>query len=125
MPVSNLTRCYEGIQRIYRNAVVRRIRLVLVANYPDDHLERLTRPFQKEWTEIKASAEERRKTGELTAQIVDEFDLLGVNHFFNLFDVHHEVICPADSGTDIASVKAKKQALLGWVKQIKNLLTNR
>ncbi len=121
MPISNLTRCYEEIQRIYRNSVVRHERLVLAASYPDDHLERLKKPFQKEWEDIKASAEERRKTGELAAQIIDEYDLLGVNHFFNLFDAYHAVICPADSGVDAATLKMKKQALLAWVKQIKNL----
>ena len=121
MPTSNLTRCYEGVQRIYRNAVVRHVRSIFVATYPDDHLERLKKPFQKEWAEIKVSAEERRKTGELAAQIIDEYDLLGVNHFFNLFDAHHDIICPAESGADAPSVKARKQALLAWIKQIKNL----
>jgi tetratricopeptide (TPR) repeat protein len=121
MPVSNLTRCYEGVQRIYRNAVVRHVRLVFVKSYPDDHLERLRRPFQKEWADIKASAEERRNTGELSAQIVDEYDLLGVNHFFNLFDAHYDVIFPAESGADATGLKARKQAVLAWTKQIKNL----
>jgi hypothetical protein len=66
--------------------------------------------------DIRASAEERRKTGELSAPIADEFDLLGVNHFFNLFDAHYDVIRPADLGSDAASIKASKQALLAWVK---------
>jgi tetratricopeptide (TPR) repeat protein len=121
MPISNLTRCYEGIQRIYRNAVACHVRLVLAARYPDDHLERLKKPFQKEWDGIRLSAEERRKTGELTAKIIDEYDLLGVNHFFNLFDAYYEVICREDSGDDASTIKSKKQAFLGWAKQIKNL----
>jgi hypothetical protein len=121
MPTSNLTRCYTGIQRIYRNAVVRHVRSAFVTSYPADHLERLRKPFQKEWDDMKVSAEERRKTGELAAQIVDEYDLLGVNHFFNLFDAHHDVICPPAPGVDAGTLNAKKQALLNWVKQVKNL----
>lgn len=119
MSVSNLTRCYEGIQRIYRNAVVRQVRLILQASYPEEHLQRLKKPFQKEWDRIRSSAEERRRTGELAAQIIDDYDLLGVN--FNLLDAHYDVLCDGDQSVDANASKVRKQALLGWTKQIKNL----
>ena len=34
------------------------------------------------------------KLGELDSQLVDEFDLLGVNHFYNLFDVFFDDLFP-------------------------------
>jgi tetratricopeptide (TPR) repeat protein len=116
---SNLTLCYEGTQRIYRNAIVRHVRRQLTAKYPTDFNEKLRKPFDKEWEKMKASAAERRQSGELGADIIDDFDLLGVNHFFNLFDAHIDVLCPAPP--DEQQAKLNKQAILQWMKTIKNL----
>src|SRR5262245_41831902 len=119
--LSNLAICYEALQRVYRNAVVRYIRTRLVAVYHSDSSSRLRKPFEKEWDALRASAEERRKTGELATEISDEFDLLGVNHFFNLFDAYHEVLCPYSDRADRDQRTKEKNALLGWMKTIKNL----
>jgi hypothetical protein len=119
--LSNLTICYEAVQRVYRNAVVRYVREKLRAAYPSDYVAQLRKPFEKEWEKVKTSAEERRKTGELATEIVDEFDLLGVNHFFNLFDVDHEVLCPYTDASDKAQRAKERSAVLGWMKAVKNL----
>ena len=121
MDLSNLTICYEAVQRVYRNAVVRDVREKLRAAYPSDYVAQLRKPFEKEWEKVKTSAEERRKTGELATEIVDEFDLLGVNHFFNLFDVDHEVLCPYTDASDKAQRAKERSAVLGWMKAVKNL----
>lgn len=117
---SNLALCYEGLQRVYRNAVVGHIRSNLMRAHPTDHLERIRRPFVKEWETIRAAAEERRQTGELETPLVDDYDLLGVNHFFNLFDAYAELLLPAAAGSDEDRKKAKG-ALLGWMRNIKVL----
>jgi tetratricopeptide (TPR) repeat protein len=117
--VANLTLCYEGIQRTYRNAVIDHVRVNLQRAFPTDYAEKAKRPFQKEWDSIKAAAEERRLTGELEAPLVDDIDILGVNHFFNLFDAYAEHLMPV-AGSDEDRKKAKK-ALLGWLQNIRAL----
>jgi tetratricopeptide (TPR) repeat protein len=121
MAESNLVICYEGIQRVYRNAVVKLLRERLTRAFPQEFQERLRKPFEKEWEKIKQSAAERRQSGELGAQVIDEFDLLGVNHFFNLFDSYYETLLPPDPKTDENQRKVNKQAVLHWVKHIKGL----
>lgn len=118
--IANLTLCYEGIQRVYRNAVVGHIRTSLQRHFPADYLERVKRPFLKEWDSIKAAAEERRRTGELQSSLIDDVDILGVNHFFNLFDVYAAQLIPDAGGSDDQRKKAKK-AFLGWMQSIKAL----
>src|SRR5882672_7313996 len=98
--LSNLTLCYQGIQRVYRNAVVGHIRANLRRAFPADYLERAKRPFLKEWEGIKAAAEERRRTGEIQTPLVDDIDILGVNHFFNLFDAYAEHLMSSTAGSD-------------------------
>jgi len=84
MGFSNLTICYEAIQRSYRNAVVEFVRKCMMNAFPADYRAKLQLPFTREWDKMASSAGERRQTGELTAELKDDFDLLGVNHFFNL-----------------------------------------
>jgi hypothetical protein len=119
--MSNLTVCYDGIQRTYRNALVRHIRSCLKESYPSTWDEKLRRPFAREWDKVVQSAEERRRTGEIACDVVDEFDLLGVNHFFNLFDVYYEDLCGPTGSTEEAQKKKEKQAILQWIRTIKNL----
>lgn len=120
MKLANLTLCYEGIQRVYRNAIVEHARACLRRAFPVDYVEKAKRPFAKEWESIKAAADERRLTGELQAPLTDDIDVLGVNHFFNLFDAYAEHLLPATAGTEDDRKKAKK-AILGWVQNIKSL----
>src|SRR5262245_40951198 len=119
--LSNLAICYEGIQRTYRNAIVRYLRTKLVDVYHSEAQARLRKPFQKEWDKLTASSQERRRTGELSTEIVDDFDLLGVNHFFNLFDAYHDVLCPYSDSSDRDQHAKERAALLGWIKNVKNL----
>jgi len=45
MPLSNLALCYEAIQRVYRNAVVRRLREALKESFSGDFQARMRKPF--------------------------------------------------------------------------------
>lgn len=116
MNQENTVILYEGIQRIYRNAVVRYLRVTMTDAYKDDAKEKLHGPFKKEeWDKIVENSQEARKSGELTTPIIDDFDLLSVNHFFNLFDSYYDVLLKVDTG------RRGKQAFLNWMREIKVL----
>jgi tetratricopeptide (TPR) repeat protein len=120
MHYDNLTICYQGIQRVYRNAVVGYIRRQLNKEYPETAESELTKPFQKEWKEIEAAARQRRDTGEIASPLKDAFDILGVNHFFSLFESQFDKLCPAKAAASKEERRSAQQALLGWLKVIKN-----
>jgi len=120
MAQDNLVVCYEGIQRIYRNAIVRFLRTKMHEAFPEAFEDKLRAPFQKEWDGVKQNALISRNTGELTASVSDDFDLLSVNHFFNLFDAYYDALLGASSG-NAEEKKRQKQTFLNWIKTIKNL----
>jgi hypothetical protein len=53
---------YEAIQRVYRNAVVDRIRSRMQAAYPEDYEKRVTSAF-KTWDDIVSAAARSAVTG--------------------------------------------------------------
>ena len=112
--------CFEGICRLFRNSTLNHIRQVLKASYPEDWFSRVQKPFAKEWDGIQQNADIRRSTGELGGALIDELDALGVNHFFNLFDIFYDELFPP-SNTDTAEVRRQtKQAVLGWSRNSSN-----
>lgn len=121
MASDNHVTCYEAIQRIYRNSVVRFLRDKLRTRFPTGWENILRSPFkQEEWETANKNALVARATGELGSEVRDDFDLLSVNHFFNLFDSYYDVLF--ENGAQGASGgRREKQALLGWAKTIKAL----
>lgn len=120
MASDNHVICYEAIQRIYRNSVVRFLRDKLRTRFPTEWENKLRSPFKpEEWEAANGNALASRATGELGSEICDAFDLLSVNHFFNLFDSYYDVLFES-SGYGGAEGKREKQALLAWTKT-KNL----
>ena len=114
----NNTYCYEGIQRVYRNALVGYLRARMTEEFGDVASDRLREPFKAtEWTDIRCSAQIPRRSGRVDAPIEDDFDLLSVNHFFNIFDKHWTAL--TKESLDTVEAKAAKQAVLGWMKEIK------
>jgi len=66
MTLSNLALCYEAIQRVYRNAVVRLLRKTLEETFSDDFQARLRKPFPaEEWRQIEENAYKSRVSGQL------------------------------------------------------------
>ncbi len=122
MTYSNFTICYEGIQRTYRNALVGHIRAALVLAFNERAQEQLHRPFkQEEWDTITRNASTPRNTGVLDGAMPDDFDLLSVNHFFNLFECHYDILCPNPKKTEQADKAAERRKLLEWIRTIKEL----
>lgn len=122
MQMSNLTLCYEAIQRVYRNAVVGLLRQSLTRAFPDDFKERLRKPFgPEEWKQIEENAFKTRISGQLAAQVADDFDLLSVSHFFNLFELYYDHIVPIPQNADKVQKRSDKKRVLEWARTVKDL----
>ena len=115
------TRWYQGIQRIYRNAVVKHLRNTLPKKYPQDWECVLQKPFAKEWSTVVENAELPRRIGAINSTLRDAADYLGVNHFYNLFDAHFELLFPLQGKTTQEVRKQEKTTVLGWAKEIKTV----
>jgi len=111
---------YEAIQRKYRNSVVIQIRSTLKAKYKEDWEEHVKKPFRKEWDTIVRNADLYRQTGEISVPVIDALDYLGVNNFYNLFDLHFDVIFGKKKFPKEIS-RAPKDAILRWSKSIRNI----
>jgi len=120
--VSLNTLCYEGICRIYRNAVVRQVRKVMKETYPGDWITPVRKLFHEDdWNKAREQAKEIRATGQLQAPLVDELDIMGVNHFYNVFDSHFELIFPPRDADNADIRKKRKGFILSCAKQIKDM----
>ena len=127
--MDNSTICYNAIQRHYRNAMVDLIRQNLIQEYGPSAVSELKQLFSKKdvqtgmtlWDKVKRAATERRSDGteEVDVPIQDDFDLLGVEYFYNIFEKFFDILCPKHT----APPKEKNQAkttLLNWIRTIKN-----
>ncbi|MDR3483928.1 MAG: tetratricopeptide repeat protein [Bradyrhizobium sp.] len=118
--VGNNALCYEGIQRLFRNTVVDFLRARMRAVFPGDYAVRLTKPFGGNWGKAAKNAAEARAQGGTATQIKDDFDLLGVNHFYTLFEEYYDKIFSAAAGHPTSRPKPSKPKLLGNLKGIKD-----
>ncbi|MFN0165728.1 MAG: tetratricopeptide repeat protein [Bryobacteraceae bacterium] len=122
MTFSNFTICYEGIQRTFRNAIVGQIRAGLNTAYAEDAPAQLRRPFkEEEWALVQRHALGPRASGAIGTTLTDDFDLLSVNHFFNLFECHYDVLCPTGSVLDKSERSNERKKLLEWLRNVKEL----
>ena len=111
---SNSQVCHEGIQGVYRNSVVRHLRCVLKEAYPEDWRQRLFDSFKQEEIDVvRKNAELRRTTGELGAPLTDDFDLLSVNHFRNLFDKYFDLLFPFPASLKTSAKRVVTRSLDG------------
>ena len=84
--VDNTVLTYAAIQRTFRNAVVRYLRERMRTAFGSTAEAELKKPFKSEdWTKVRAGSEEPRDFGTVATELVDEFDLVSVNHFFNIW----------------------------------------
>lgn len=108
------TLVYEGIQKIFRNAVVRFIRTRYSDHFGPTWQQEITRLFAKEWVRIETNANELRSTGTLSTPIRDVADCLSVNHFYNIVEAHSAVLWP-----DRLDERELRNNLLSWARSIK------
>jgi hypothetical protein len=108
------TLVYEGIQKIFRNAVVRFIRLRLTDHFGPAWQHEITRLFAKEWPRIETNANELRSSGTLSTPIRDVADCLSVNHLYNIVEAHFAVLWP-----DRLGERELCNNLLSWARSVK------
>lgn len=128
--MDNSTICYNAVQRHYRNALVDLIREKLTQEYRSTAVSELTRLFSKKdpktggtlWDRVKKAATQRRSggTGEVDVPIRDDFDLLGVEFFYNVFERFFDVLCPKHAAMPKSEKNQAKITLLNWMRTIKN-----
>jgi hypothetical protein len=129
--MDNTTILFNAIQRTYRSAIVGLIRGKLTDLYGPAGVGQLQNLFGKKdpetgktyWETIKKAATERRSggTGELSTPIRDDYELVGVEHFFNIFESHFDSLCSGHTHKPKKEKNQAKQALITWMKQIKNI----
>lgn len=98
--MDNTTILYNAIQRVYRNSIIELVRSTFESSNAKG-IEDIRRLFAKkqlsgktQWEEMKSTAEERRcgGTGEISTPVRDEYELIGVEHFYNIFEAHFELL---------------------------------
>src|SRR5688572_23520382 len=115
----NTVLAYSSIQRTFRNAIVRFIRDRLQAQFGATAEAELRKTFKPEdWEKVRSGAEEPRALGTVATGIIDDFDLLSVNHFYNVFEKHWEWLKPANTPSGTHSETVKK-GLLGFFREVK------
>jgi tetratricopeptide (TPR) repeat protein len=112
--------CYQGIQRAFRNTVVTFLRERFACLFPEDHLQRMKKIFGEEWEKSKQNAIQSREILGTTTVMRDEYDLLGTNHFFNIFDRYYDKLFTPEAGQPTNLPKPVKARFLGNLKAIKD-----
>ena len=110
---------YEAIQRIYRNAVVDRIRSGMQAAYPDGYENRVTSQFSK-WDDIVSAAARSAVTGVVAHPHQDVFDYLDVSHFPLLLNNYFSVLAPVQ-GLPPEQVDQLKRQVVSYAREIKTI----
>ena len=110
---------YEAIQRVYRNAVVGRIRSGMHVAYPDDYEDRVTSAFGS-WDAIVSAAARSAVTGVVAHPHQDVFDYLDVSHFPVLLDKYFKVLAPVE-GLPPDQVDQLKRQVLSYAREIKTI----
>ncbi len=107
------TLVYEVVQRRFRGPIVAHIRERLVEAYGQDWEAQVERPFTaKEWANIRASAANSAAAGFSFAERSDSCDLLGVNHFHNIFQSHFDLlVTPENVPSGDAGKKYRSETL--------------
>jgi len=128
--MDNTTILYNAIQRVYRGAIVGFIRETFDA--PSFGGIELIRKVNAKvnpttgrtyWEDVKAAAEERRSggTGELSTVIRDEYELIGVEHLYGIFEKYFDTLCKAHSSKPKKEKSQARETILRWIKQVKNV----
>lgn len=115
-PADNDSILYQGLFRVYRNAIVSFIRQRLKATYPDNWEDQLRKPLAKEWATLVASANHLFSSGSVTVEPGDFADYLSLNHFFPIFEAHMKILWPAESQDPVW-----RQNVLMWCRQAKHV----
>lgn len=118
--VGNNAICYQGVQRVFRNTIVGFLRQHLPRIFPKDHVQQLKKPFGDAWDKAATNAALSRDIGGTSTALRDDYDLLGVSHFFEIFDKHFDKLFSVAVGYPADRPRPVKSKLLGNLKCIKD-----
>ena len=118
--VGNNAICYQGIQRVFRNTIVGFVRQHLPRIFPKDHVQQMKKLFGEAWDKAATDAARSRDIGGTSTALRDDYDLLGVNHFFEIFDKHFDKLFSVAGGYPADRPRPVKSKLLGNLKCIKD-----
>lgn len=118
--VGNNAICYQGLQRSFRNSLVGFLRDRLPRLFPTDHTQRIKKLFGEHWEKAAQNAAQSREIGGTNTTIRDEYDLLGTNHFFEIFDKFYDKLFTIEAGQAVGRPKPVKSKFLGNLKTIKD-----
>ncbi len=118
--LGNNALCYQGIQRTFRNAVVTFVRERLARLFPEDHIQRMKKTFAEDWEKAAENASRSREMLGTTTAVRDEYDLLGTNHFYSLFERFYDRIFTSEAGQPANLPRPVKPRFLGNLKAIKD-----
>jgi tetratricopeptide (TPR) repeat protein len=112
--------CYQGIQRTFRNSVVTFLRDRLARLFPEDHIHRVKKTFGEDWDKAAQNASQSREMLGTTTIVRDEYDLLGTNHFYGIFERFYDRIFTPEAGQPPNLPKPVKARFFGNLKAIKD-----
>jgi tetratricopeptide (TPR) repeat protein len=119
-PLGNNAVCYQGIQRTFRNAVVAFLRDRLARLFPGDHIQRMKKTFGEDWEKAAQNASQSRDILGTKTIVRDEYDLLGTNHFYGIFERFYDKIFTPEAGQPANLPRPVKPRFLGNLKAIKD-----
>ena len=120
MEFSNAAICYEATQRIYRNAIVAHIRAVFLDRFPTEWKRQLITTVGVDvWEKNAANDRQRHASGEVRTKTADEFDLLDIAFFYNLFDKFFSLLFPDRANETEKELARRKRAILDWTQTVK------
>ena len=120
--MDNTVILFNAIMRTYRNAMVHFIREKLESKFGDDADRQLQSAFKEdEWQRLRENAAKSRseESGKIVQELRDEFELLGVERFFNLFEKHFMVFCPRYADVPKKERNSAKKMLCDKLRHIK------
>lgn len=79
-------------------------------SFGSDWERRIRKPFQLEWDAIVEAARESRASGQLSTTVADDADMLGVNHFYNLFESNLDLLFPPAAGQTKSDRKRERDS---------------
>jgi hypothetical protein len=118
--VGNNAICYQGLQRVFRNTIVGFIRQHFPRVFPNDHVHQIKKLFGDAWEKAAGDAARSRDIGGTSTVLRDDYDLLGVNHFYEVFYKHFDKLFSVPGGYPADRPRPVKSKLLGNFKALKD-----
>jgi hypothetical protein len=113
MDFDRYTFVYNGISRVYRNSVVQLIRRQLTWDQVESTFK------DSEIAHELENAQIPRVTGRISTPLGDDYEILGVSHFYNLFERYFEDLLGISTASSAG--KQTKTDVMNWAREVKNL----